>query len=194
MFYKRAASAFVMTLALSVSACSKAPTAATGGAETANAATAPSSSGFTLASDPCQALFDAMIAQAKRPYAAMITTTGPGSSRKQSETRIVDGKSYFQVDGAWHSAPQTVDQMVNDLTQVHKTATQTCKASGDEAVGGKPAGIYDAHIVNQGSASDNRLWISKETGLPLKSEAHLEGGSVVDQVFNYDNVTAPAGA
>jgi hypothetical protein len=174
--------------------CSKAPTTTASSNGTAAAAASSSAAGgFSFASDPCEAVFNAMVAQAKQPYVAAITTTKPSGSPTQSETRVVAGKSYFQVDGKWHSVAQTTDQMVADLTSVHKSATGTCKVSGDEAVGGKSATVFDAHIVNQGSASDNRLWVSKDTGLPLKSEAHLEGGEIVAQVFEYDNVTAPIG-
>ena len=71
---------------------------------------------------------------------------------------------------------------------------QTCKASGNEPVGGEPAAVFDAHLVNQNSPSDNRLWVSTKIGLPLRSQAHVEGGEVVDQTFSYQGVTAPAGA
>jgi hypothetical protein len=191
MFGKASLSAFVTASLLAAVGCTKPPPT---GASSEGATTTASSSaaaGFTFATDPCEAVFNAMIAQAKQPYVAAITTTKPGGSPTQSETRVVGGKSYFQVDGKWHSVAQTPDQMVADLTSVHKSATGTCKVSGNETVGGKPATIFDAHIVNQGSASDNRLWIAKDTGLPLKSEAHPEGGEAVVQVFNYDNVAAP---
>jgi len=73
-----------------------------------------------------------------------------------------------------------------------KAAKQTCEAAGDEAVNGKPAAVYTAHIENQGEVSDNKLWVSKDTGLPLKTEARMQEGTIT-QTFSYDGVVAPAG-
>jgi hypothetical protein len=41
--------------------------------------------------------------------------------------------------------------------------------------------------------SDNRVWISKRTRVPLKSEAHLDSGQIGLTTYRYDNVHPPAG-
>jgi len=144
------------------------------------------------AADPCDAIFNAMVAQVKVPFAVKATQTPVNGPAQTMETRIVGGKSYFFVQGQWHSEPVSPDQMVSDLTEEKNAVKQTCNVAGDEPVGGQPATVYEAHIDSQGEKSDNKLWVSKATGLPVKSEARMREGTIT-QTFSYDGVTAPAG-
>ncbi|HEX4505225.1 MAG TPA: hypothetical protein VH722_05800 [Alphaproteobacteria bacterium] len=142
--------------------------------------------------DPCDAIFNAMVAQVKVPFAVQATQAPNNGPAQTMENRFVGGKSYFFVQGQWRSEPVTPDQMIADLTEEKQSAKQTCAVAGDEAVGGQPAMVYTAHIENQGEVSDNKLWVSKATGLPVKSEARMREGTIT-QIFHYDGVTAPAG-
>jgi hypothetical protein len=144
------------------------------------------------AADPCDAIFNAMVAQVKVPFVVQATQTPTKGPAQKMETRIVGGKSYFFVQGAWHSEPVTPDEMIADLTEEKNLVKQTCSIAGDEPVDGKPATVYEAHIDNQGEKSDNKLWVSKTTGLPVKSEARMREGTIA-QTFRYDGVEAPAG-
>jgi hypothetical protein len=144
------------------------------------------------AADPCDAIFNAMVAQVKVPFAVQATQTPVNGPAQNMETRIVGGKSYFFVQGQWHSEPLTPDQMIADLTEEKNAVKQTCNVAGDEPVAGQPATVYTAHIENQGQVSDNKLWVSKATGLPVKSEARMREG-IITQTFRYDGVEAPAG-
>ena len=145
------------------------------------------------AADPCDAIFNAMVAQVKVPFAVEAVQAPRSGPAQKMENRIVGGKSYFFVQGQWHSEPVSPDQMIADLTEEKKSARQTCTAAGDEAVNGKPAAVYTAHIDNQGEVSDNKIWVAKDTGLPLKTEARMQEGTIT-QTFRYDGVEAPAGA
>ena len=156
------------------------------------AAIAASISAGAHAADPCDAIFNAMVAQVKVPFAVQATQTPNNGPAQTMENRFVGGKSYFFVQGQWHSEPVTPDQMIADLTEEKQSAKQTCAAGGDEAIGGQPAAVFTAHIENQGEVSDNKLWVSKATGLPLKSEARMREGTIT-QTFRYDGITAPAG-
>jgi hypothetical protein len=153
---------------------------------------AASISAGARAADPCDAIFNAMVAQVKVPFAVQATQTPVNGPAQKMETRIVGGKSYFFVQGQWHAEPVTPDQMIADLTEEKNSVKQTCSAAADEPVDGKPAAVYEAHIDNQGERSDNRLWVSKATGLPVKSEARMREGTIT-QTFRYDGVEAPAG-
>jgi outer membrane lipoprotein-sorting protein len=144
------------------------------------------------AADPCDLIFNAMVAQVKVPFAVEAVQTPKNGPAQKMENRIVGGKSYFFVQGQWHSEPASPDQMIADLTEEKKSARQTCAAAGDEAVNGKPATVYTAHVDNQGEASDNKIWVAKDTGLPLKTEARMQEGTIT-QTFRYDGVEAPAG-
>jgi hypothetical protein len=145
------------------------------------------------ATDPCDVIFNAMIAQVKVPFAVQATQAPKNGPAQKMETRFVGGKSYFFVQGAWHSEPVTPDQMVADLTEARKSAKQTCTMAGDETVDGTPTTVYEAHLDSDGEKSDNKLWVSKATGLPVKSEARMQEGTIT-QTFRYDGIQAPAGA
>lgn len=41
------------------------------------------------------------------------------------------------------------------------------------------------------SVSDNKIWIAKNSGLPVKTVSTLEGNTVVTQMNTYTGVTAP---
>ena len=158
----------------------------------AGLAAASVSAGAYAAADPCDVIFNAMVAQVKVPFAVEAVQTPRNGPAQKMENRIIGGKSYFFVQGAWHSEPVSTDQMIADLTEEKKSAKQTCSVAGDESVNGKPATVYTAHIDNQGEISDNKLWVSKDTGLPLKTEARMQEGTIT-QTFRYDGVQVPAG-
>ena len=72
-----------------------------------------------------------------------------------------------------------------------------CQALPDEAVAGQPAAVYEEHNPDLGI--DTKLWISKSTHLPLKSEiTNKAAGSAMTSVtvstYDYKNVRAPTGA
>lgn len=168
--------------------CSK-----SGGGNATNAAPGgPAAAGFAFAADPCQAVFDSTLAVLKHDHAVDMTLPAAKGAGKQSQLVQVGGKTYIQVDGVWTVSKMTVDDEVAMINENKKTAATTCKAAGDDTVDGQPVAVYDTHIVNEGSASDNRLWISKLTGLPLKIETHLADGGVGVQHMRYAGVTAPA--
>jgi hypothetical protein len=158
------------------------------------AATVPAG-GFNFDPDPCKAVLDAKYAQARAPaYAVTYTRAQPGRPTQSGESRRLNGVSYYLVNGAWVSKAQTADELVEELKHVSKDAKMVCKSAGNEAVGGQPSTIYDAKIDNMDTISESRMWISKTTGLPLKSHTQIEDGQVLDQTYVYAGVTAPSGA
>ena len=181
----------IVSLAALVGAagCSKSGGGATNGAP---GASGPAAGGFAFAADPCQVVFDSTLAVLKHDHAVDMTLPAATGAGKQSQLIQVGGKTYIQVDGAWTVSKMSVDDEVAMINANKKTAATTCKASGDDTVDGQPVAVYDTHIVNEGSTSDNRLWISKLTGLPLKIETHLADGGVGAQHMRYGGVTAPA--
>lgn len=50
------------------------------------------------------------------------------------------------------------------------------------------------HDKTERSESDNRLWISKAAGLPLKIDMRFQSGITVSSAFRYDNVELPSGS
>jgi uncharacterized Zn-binding protein involved in type VI secretion len=162
------------------------------GGSSAGSAPAPTS-GFAFAADPCQVVTTAMMAALQHDHAlqVMLPVDGVGPSQPAQIVQVA-GKTYVQFQGVWRPGPQTVAQQIQTVADQAKTAQITCKASGTDAIDGQPVAIYDEHLVNQGTAGDNRLWISTASGLPLRIVTHLDTGAVATQDFRYDNVTAPA--
>jgi hypothetical protein len=82
-----------------------------------------------------------------------------------------------------------------DIKKAHEA--ERCKALPDEIVAGQAAAVYRAHNPELGV--DTKIWISKSTHLPLKSElTNGAGGSAMSSftvsTYDYNNVRAPAGA
>jgi hypothetical protein len=160
------------------------------GSGPAPSAVAPSS--FAFASDPCQVVMTATLAVLQHDHSDQMTLPVDGSGPGQQAQMVqVAGKSYMQFQGVWRPSPQTVAEQIQTVSDESRTAQTTCKSSGADVIDGQPVAIYDAHVVNQGSTSDNRLWISVASGLPLKLVTHLDTGGVATQDIRYDNVTAP---
>ncbi len=144
--------------------------------------------------DDCTTVASAMIALAKVPYADTMAMTKPDKSVDRSASIITGTKMYVQVNGeAWQSMPYTAQDTIDQINKVVKEAKQTCAKGGSESVGGVPASIFSAHVEHTGRASDNRIWISDKTGLPLKAETRLQDGTTVSQSYRYDNIQPPPG-
>ncbi len=140
----------------------------------------------------CSALMAATRAGAMKPYSSTITMSHAGAPPQTSHAVMTGAKMYVQVAGAWHAVPMGTKELLQAIDDNAKTAKMTCVHKGEGDVNGQPASIWSAHVVNEGTTSDNTVWIGR-AGLPLKTERHLEGGEVVVSVLDYAHYAAPAG-
>jgi hypothetical protein len=74
---------------------------------------------------------------------------------------------------------------------------QACSATSC-SVNGEPAAVWRIHSTSELDTSDSDLWISRQSGLLLKSDVHQDvGGSLgkshVVSRYEYTNVQPPAG-
>ena len=73
----------------------------------------------------------------------------------------------------------------------------TCRYLRDETVNGEAASVYHSQAETKGGKSDATLWMSKRTGLPLRSESNIDtgGGDKMHLAIRYDytDVRPPAG-
>lgn len=169
-----------------------------------------------LALDPgCQALVQSQRTMANTPVHIFMTETrtwsknlsgaaagmGMGGTKKSEE--ISTGKAvYVMHDGRWIDMGASFAGMMehgdpNDPDVKKMREANRCKALSDETVAGQPAAVYQEHNPELGI--DTKIWISKSTHLPLKSEiTNKAGGSAMTSVtvstYGYDNVRAPTGA
>ena|ERR1700761_1476020 len=144
--------------------------------------------------DDCSPLMNAMLSQASKPYNATLTMSDPTGHNQTSKVIFTGAVLYTQIQGQWRSMPMTGKELSDQLRDVSKTAKTTCHRGNDEAVNGQPATVYAAHVENQGSISDNKVWISKANGVPLKSDVTIQQGPHMTTVFDYSKVAPPAGA
>lgn len=179
-----------------------------------------------FASDPKEAILDAMRAMIGRPFRSHSTITGEGiqmeitgefsppdgmrilTQMKDMPERemIVIGSQGWQRMGAegWTAMEGAVVAMVNEqgglapnLAMLEGSITAATQI-GPETVDGVPAMLFtmtsrfDAGKPTE-IASEAKLWIAIETGLPIQQEV-ISSGSVTVQRIEYEGVapvTAP---
>lgn len=140
---------------------------------------------------PCKAVFDAVLKQMMTPHHAVTTSNGTALG----EAIATKEAMYVKVNGAWKKSPMSPkDMLAQQQENIANTTVASCKALGDEPVDGTLATIYQTHYEQTGlGASDAKVWLSKATGLPLRTDVSLQGGEKVSVVtdFDYDHITAP---
>ena len=118
--------------------------------------------------------------------------------RPTTTESIWTGTTYYvMVRGKWVKSRVDIAEMRKDRDS-SSTAKTTCSHLRDESVNGEPAAAWRIHSVQESETRDTNLWISRRTGLPLKSDVHHDiggamGRSHVISRYEYTNVRAPAG-
>lgn len=102
------------------------------------------------------------------------------------------GVNYIQVRGVWRKSPMSPQDMLKQEEEnIRNAKNYTCKALADEVVDGAPASVYTTHSESDAGVADAKVWISKSSGLPLKTEEDLETLGHVSIVYSYTNIHAP---
>jgi hypothetical protein len=121
-----------------------------------------------------------------------------GGRPSVSESIWTGTVDYVMYRGKWMKSPI-------DMAEIRKTsklaATKvkaTCSHLRDESVNGEPATVWRIHSVSELDTSDTDLWISRSSGLLLKSDAHQDVGGALGKShivarYDYTNVRPPAG-
>jgi len=139
----------------------------------------------------CKPVFDAMLKEMTTPHHAVTTKDGAVAGESISTADAM----YVKVKGEWRKSPMTPQAMLAQQQQnIRDVTVASCTSLPDEVVDGKPAAVYQSHYEQKDlGASDAKVWISKATGLPLRTDASLQTGQKVSAVtrFDYDNIKAP---
>ena len=153
------------------------------------------------AADPlCKLVLDAMAKQITTPshlYATEVTARRGGKPRA-TESIYAGGAIYVQVQGQWKRSPMSIQGMQKQHEEnVRNAKSMTCRYLRDETVDGEAAAVYRSQAETQDAKSDSTLWISKRSGLPLRSESDMDlgGGDKMHLAIRYDyaGVRPPAG-
>jgi hypothetical protein len=131
----------------------------------------------------------------------VITTPHHAVDKEGSRPRILEmitanGQNYVKIDGGpWKTSPMTPDRMAaQEQENIKNARNYRCTQLPDDQVDGAPAAVYKVHYdLPDVGTSDAQIWVSKATGLPLKTEQDLNFGGARHMSIKYDyaNIQAP---
>lgn len=164
----------------------------------------------------CQSLLSQKSILMKKPFHLYMTSEQKFTSANLAEAanslgmagvkvseEIWTGKDvYVQTDGKWIDMQTSYAQMAkntadaaNDPDIKKMRDAEKCSQLPDAVAFGQPAAVYQTS--NSESGITNKIWISKSSHLPLKSEMHNDSGAMKEFTssrYEYTNTQAPAGA
>jgi hypothetical protein len=142
------------------------------------------------AQDDCKLVLDAMTKVLDTPTHAYVTMNITGQPQT-GESIYAGGLIYAMYNGKW-SAGSTTQEMKQIAEKNRQNNKTTCRYLNDEPVNGEMTAVYSVHDVSPRSTSDSKTWISKATGLPLRSDIDMNGGkSHISTRYEYGNVKPP---
>ncbi len=147
----------------------------------------------------CKPVLDAMAKRLATPSHAYATEVGAhGGKPETKESIYAGGAIYIQYKGKWIRSPISIQEMrKQEEENVRNAKAMTCRYLRDETVNGEAASVYHSQAETAGGKSDATLWVSKRTGLPLRSENNIDTGDG-DKMhmairYDYTDVRPPAG-
>lgn len=148
----------------------------------------------------CKTVLDAMAKQIETPTHLYATETSAlrGGKPEPRESIYAGGAIYIQMRGQWKRSPMSTQDMRKQQEEnVRNAKSMSCRYLRDETVNGETAAVYHSQNETEGVKSQAVLWISKRTGLPLRSENDIDTGDKdkMHLVIRYDyaGVRPPAG-
>jgi outer membrane lipoprotein-sorting protein len=125
----------------------------------------------------------------------------PGST----EMIVIGKDTYIKAAGKWSKVPVNLgDSIPNIRDSFTEEALKTLKNvefSGQDSVDGKDAYVYtySGDTVAKSNNYTSKLWVGKDSGLPLKMEVDYKGGPVTHMttIYDYDTkvtIDPPAGS
>ena len=121
-----------------------------------------------------------------------------GGRPSVSESIWTGTVDYVLYRGKWRKSPIDIAEMRKSVKGADSKVKATCSHLRDESVNGDPAAVWRIHSVTDAGTTDTDLWISRRSGLLLKSDVHQDvGGSLgkshIVSRYEYANVRPPAG-
>ncbi len=148
----------------------------------------------------CKPALDAILKQISTPTHIYATESSSrhGGKPQTHESIYANGAIYVQVRGQWKRSPMSVQDMRKQQEEnVRDTKSMACRYLRDETVQGETAAVYHSQGETGAGKSEATLWISKRTGLPLRSENDIDTGDKdkmhLEIRYEYSDVRPPAG-
>ena len=133
-----------------------------------------------LAANPCQPVFEALTKVVTTPSHSFTTSTRQGvdgGGATQGETIIANGQKFIRNRGKWMRIPVTSQEVAEQEKEKEEHATSTCQFLREESVSGEAAMLYSLHRAYDEVTEDGEMWVSKNTGLPLRVEEDVDNRS-----------------
>jgi hypothetical protein len=100
-------------------------------------------------------------------------------------------ESYMKMGGKWSKMPNsntTIPTLRDSFTEEGLKTLSDVKFEGDDSVDGKPALLYSyKNVTPVGNYPfSSKIWVGKETGLPIKIFVEYTNGMLKNMTVNYD--------
>jgi hypothetical protein len=147
---------------------------------------------FAQAPSPmCKAVYDAMRKGASTPSHMVLMTDG----NIEGEEITIGNVIYLKVQGRWMKSPMTMqDSLKQQQHDIDNITASTCTRMPGEAINGVAVDVYHTqHDTKGAGAGEATYWITKATGLPLRTDVGKINSRKVEisMRFDYDNIKAP---
>ncbi|HWF86758.1 MAG TPA: hypothetical protein VG222_17990 [Vicinamibacterales bacterium] len=140
----------------------------------------------------CKPVMDAGIKVLTTPHHAVSTES---DGKTAGETITTGDAIYVKTRGAWKKSAWTPqDSVAQAQDNIKSVKVYTCSRLPDDSVDGVPAFVYKAHSETPDvGTSDAQVWLSKATGLPLRTEDDFNTGTNrhLSSKYDYANIHAP---
>ncbi|HEY2068994.1 MAG TPA: hypothetical protein VGG48_05525 [Rhizomicrobium sp.] len=145
--------------------------------------------------DDCDAVKSSVIKLISRPYHDTYSVTIGGRVAMSGQHVSIGGKRYGQCDGCtnpgWRLMNWDQDKDAAKVRDAVATQPMICRKSGVEAVDGDLADIFDTDTLEGGKHYQNRVWVSRASGLRLKVSSTFDHGETALRTFQYRDIHAP---
>ena len=118
-----------------------------------------------------------------------------GGTAVGMEIIIIGKETYMKTGGTWRKTPggmgEAMPTLRDSFTEEGLKTLNDVKFDGDDTVAGKPALVYSyKNVTPQGNYPfHSKIWIGKDTGLPMKIEVNYENGTLKQMNVAYDTET-----
>jgi hypothetical protein len=108
------------------------------------------------------------------------------------EMIIIGKQTYMKMGGNWIKSPapsgDSIPNLRDSFTEEGLKTLDEAKFEGDDTVDGKPALVYSYKNVTPkgGFPFHSKIWVGKNSGLPMKIEVNYENGALKQMTINYD--------
>ena len=114
-----------------------------------------------------------------------------GGTGAGMEMIMIGNQTYMKVAGKWTKMPgnaKAIPTLRDSFTEEGLKALSDVKFEGDDSVDGKPALLYSyKNVTPVGNYPfSSKIWIGKDTGLPMKIYVEYSNGMLKNMTVNYD--------